>query len=101
MTRRSMWTRQAKRNNEFMHNLADFFAEKSNGLVFTEDVVLSARYYRSGGQRPDIDNLVKMTMDALQKSGVIKNDRQVVQLVAAVSYGNDNPRQEIEIWPSE
>jgi Holliday junction resolvase RusA-like endonuclease len=32
------------------------------------------------GQQVDIDNALKALLDSLQKSGVIKNDRQIVQL---------------------
>ena len=43
-------------------------------------VILGGR--SNSGLRGDIDNYVKLTLDALQRAGVIPNDRQVVELIA-------------------
>jgi crossover junction endodeoxyribonuclease RusA len=46
--------------------------------------------------KPDIDNLQKAVMDALMIVGLIKDDSQVVEIVAAKSYA-EKPGAQVEI----
>lgn len=45
--------------------------------------------------KPDLDNLVKLVIDALNKV-FFKDDRQIVEITATKEY-DDNPRTEFEI----
>jgi len=40
--------------------------------------------------KPDIDNLLKSTMDALSQAGVWRDDAQVVAVVASKRYESAN-----------
>lgn len=56
-------------------------------------------HYKSGrGRTPDVDNLLKFTLDAIEKSGIVKNDRLITVKEMLYDCGKDeNPRTEIEI----
>ncbi len=56
------------------------------------DVAVQLDFY-CGGYAGDIDNLAKLVLDGLQKGGVFKNDRQVVELHCRVHHVDD-PKQE-------
>lgn len=45
----------------------------------------------------DVDNYVKNTLDALQDSAIIANDRQVQRIEVSKDKDRDNPRTEIVI----
>jgi len=49
--------------------------------------------------KPDADNVAKAVLDALEKSGVIRNDIQVVELVARSVYAerDGEPRVEVSV----
>lgn len=52
--------------------------------------------------KPDIDNVVKATLDAMVNASILVDDTQVVRLEAESVYmardGKDSARVEIEIW---
>ena len=49
-------------------------------------------------KKPDIDNLIKFVLDALQgQNGFFLDDSQVVRLYAEKIYTDDNPHTEIII----
>ena len=56
---------------------------------------LTAVYYLAKGQRADVDNLLKLSMDALQGL-VYTNDKQVTEVAASVRR-NGEPRTELLI----
>ena len=63
---------------------------------FEEDVKLSITiWYKS--RRPDLDP--SLIMDLLQKTRVIKNDRQIKEIHAIHRLDRGNPRSSIEIFP--
>jgi len=44
-----------------------------------------------GGRRPDLDDVVKATLDALQSAKVIFDDRQVVEIWSSSYYAGQVP----------
>lgn len=50
----------------------------ATGFPITENVFVNMTFSRK--HRSDIDSLLKVIFDALQKSGIIKNDRQIQTL---------------------
>jgi Holliday junction resolvase RusA-like endonuclease len=51
--------------------------------------------------RSDLDNAAKVILDCLQKSGIIKNDRNCWQLQMTKQIDKFNPRVEIFIYEIE
>lgn len=50
-------------------------------------------------KRPDLDNLAKLVLDAMNKD-VFPDDSAIVELYISKFY-DDNPRTEIELWEVE
>ena len=51
--------------------------------------------------KEDVDNVLKLAMDALQKAGVVRNDAQVVQAIPAkvwTACNGDNPGVELRVY---
>jgi len=61
-------------------------------------VALSLTFYRAK-RVGDIDNPVKPVMDALEKAGVLLNDKQVCELHVVRSLDRANPRVELTLTP--
>ena len=76
--------------------LMNLFAQKGSTRTIHEPCEVSIRFYLPTAAG-DVDNYVKNTLDALQDSGIIANDRQVQRVEASKGKDRDNPRTEIEI----
>lgn len=75
-------------------------ARKAKVRWTDKPVRLVVRFYRENGQCCDLDNLVKLVSDAL--NGIAwKDDRQVVELVAAKDIDRAHPRTEVEVWHAD
>lgn len=53
--------------------------------------------YQGAGSRGDVDNYAKCILDALTRSGVLRSDASVVDLICHKRRDRDNPRTEIFI----
>lgn len=42
--------------------------------------------------KPDLDKMIRATLDAMKEAGVYKDDGQVVKIWAVKSYGGDDPQ---------
>jgi crossover junction endodeoxyribonuclease RusA len=52
--------------------------------------------------KPDIDKLVRSTLDALTESGAVRDDAQVVSLSTSKFYADgDMPGATVEVWSHE
>lgn len=52
--------------------------------------------------RPDIDKLVRSTLDALTESGAVRDDAQVVSLSTSKFYADgEQPGATVEVWSHE
>jgi len=60
-------------------------------------VSLKLRFYLGGIGRADLDNLVKMVSDALNRVAWL-DDRQIVKLDAEMVTFDPRPRTEVEVW---
>lgn len=59
---------------------------------FTGNVVVAAVFYRSNRQRIDVDNLLKLVLDAATKSGRWNDDSQVTAVVGILEHDPERPR---------
>lgn len=76
--------------------MMNLFAQKGSSRTIHERCEVSIIFYLPTAAG-DVDNYVKNTLDALQDSGIIANDRQVQRVEASKGKDRDNPRTEIEI----
>lgn len=61
------------------------------------DVTVEVIFYRRTGQRCDLDNLLKLVLDALNGFAWI-DDSQVVSILAEKTVDAANPRTELRVW---
>jgi len=64
---------------------------------YKTDIKCTIYFYRKGRLKADIDNLLKTTLELLQKTLIVENDNQVTEIHSKVVYQSDNPRAEIKI----
>ena len=57
-------------------------------------------YYKSEKRHPDTINITKSIFDGIEKSGLIINDAQIVKIFTEEYYDKENPRFELELYPS-
>ena len=98
-------TKDAQRQQAFLFRT---LARKANLQTPIDDalnIYVTVRFFHRGGvenepkrTKPDIDNLLKLTLDALTNAGIWKDDNQITKLVSEDFWAGDNPgRIEIEI----
>lgn len=79
--------------------VADAFLDEYPGWVPDGESSFSvvAGFYREDFRRADVDNLMKLVMDALNKVAWA-DDAQVVSMQAFVIRGQESPRTEVTIY---
>ena len=104
MVRGSNWWAH-KKYWDYFNYLKDSIREKSvckgcggKPNMLTQDLGLKVKAFRQGRRRADASNILKGIEDAIEKSGIIKNDNQFVYIQTEVFYGNEEPSLEIEIF---
>ena len=70
-------------------------AKAGCGVKFRGPVSVTLDVYRKK-RRADIDNVLKFVLDALQKSGIIENDRQVEKCTVQFLPGDDKIVLDVE-----
>lgn len=69
---------------------------KHRGLKIDRPFKLFVDVYHTSN-RPDLDNAFKVILDCLQYAGVIKNDRDCIEIFARKLVDKTNPRVEIAL----
>ena len=65
---------------------------RAAGVKFgTDRLIVDLGFKVTSRKGKDIDNLIKAVLDGLMKGGVLKDDRQVVELHATVEVVDDLP----------
>ena len=103
-------TRDAQRQQAFLFSMLAKQAEAANPAVQFPvptqlPLCVTVRFWHNGGKKghpkrtiPDIDNLLKLTLDALTKARIWKDDNQITKLISEDLWAGDEPGKiEIEI----
>ena len=78
MTQKSKWTKNARRYMDNQQALAWEFKKHCPGTFFIDyPVELSFTIHRPTKHKVDADNCLKSLQDALEHSGIIKNDNLI------------------------
>lgn len=73
----------------------------ANHQPFTGNVALVALFVRADHQRIDVDNMVKLVMDACTRAAVWQDDSQVTALAGAVELDPYRPRTILGLAPHQ
>lgn len=81
-------------------NAAVTFLKAENSIRFGdgEKVVVEARAFWPDARARDMNNLAKITCDALQHSGVVTNDKNILWREMDFTIDRENPRVMLEIY---
>lgn len=80
---------------EIVHSILDQVGEgKFKGKIIC---VLSV-YFKEKNRHPDLNNMPKSICDGIEKSGIIKNDRDIVSVFLEENYDSNNPRVEVSLY---
>jgi len=102
-------TRDAQRQQSFLFRVLMKKMTEENGTSFPIDpklpLAVTVRFYHQGGKKnqpkrtvPDIDNLLKLTLDAMTNAGIWKDDNQITKLSSEDLWaGDEDSRIEFEI----
>lgn len=104
-------TRDAQRQQAFLFRMLAKSQLSTTGKPQTFPIstkiplAVTIRFYHQGREKntpkrtvPDIDNLLKLTLDALTNAGIWKDDNQITKLCSEDLWGGEEPsRIEIEI----
>lgn len=74
-------------------------AERMVGVRFLGNVAVACVFHRSNRQRIDIDNLMKLVLDAATQADVWDDDSQVTAVVAALEHDPGHPRTVVAFAP--
>jgi crossover junction endodeoxyribonuclease RusA len=87
-----------KHIRDWMQSAIRQLKEKYSGDTITDDVAAGFIIYQGARQAIDLDNAISGAMDALERSGIIKNDYQVSEILHTKRLRDrKSPRIEITI----
>lgn len=78
----------------------DALAYRLKAVVDTRhegNVIVAAIFFRPNFQRVDVDNLLKLVLDAGTKAGIWRDDSQVTALLGVMEYDKARPRTVVGI----
>lgn len=80
---------------EIVNSILDQVGEKKfKGKV----ICIIKTYFKFKDKHPDLNNMPKSICDGIEKSNIIKNDRDIVSVYLEEFYDSDNPRVEVGIY---
>lgn len=74
--------------------------QATRGKTYDGCLAIACVFFRPNRQRIDVDNMVKLVLDAATKAHVWFDDSQVVTIVARLEMDVARPRTEIALMPS-
>ena len=101
------WLRRRVRTNTFLSEPARTYREavawqlaRVRERFGDADIVMELTQHPPTRLRPDIDNFLKATFDAVEHAGIFTNDRQIVQLLLTRGQPVKLGETHIRIWRS-
>ena len=79
--------------------IAGFINQQYFGDTIEEDLITILKLYFPNKRMGYLHNYPKSICDGIEKSGIIKNDKQLKPVLLFDFIDKDNPRVEIELYP--
>lgn len=80
--------------------IAGYINQQYQGEQITEDLITVLKLYFPDKRRGDLHNYPKSICDGIEKSGMIKNDKQLRPVLLFDYIDKENPRVEIYLYPA-
>ncbi|KXZ39289.1 Endodeoxyribonuclease RusA [Alkalithermobacter thermoalcaliphilus JW-YL-7 = DSM 7308] len=80
--------------------IAGYINKSYQGPIIEENLITIIKLYFPNKRIGDIHNYPKSICDGIEKSGIIKNDKQLKPVLILDYIDKDNPRVEIELYKS-
>lgn len=102
MTRRSKWTKRAKRSLDYQEQVAAevmvLKAEMSGKKQLEGPLKLTVEFYFADRRHGDLSNYIKAIEDGLQYGQLFQNDKQIIRYGEGTGiYYDDNERAQVLI----
>ena len=78
--------------------IAGYINAQYQGDIIEEDLITIIRLYFPNKKMGDLHNYPKSICDGIEKSGIIKNDKQLKPVLLFDFIDKENPRVEIELY---
>ena len=78
--------------------IAGYINTQYQGDIIEEDLITIIRLYFPNKKMGDLHNYPKSIWDGIEKSGIIKNDKQLKPVLLFDFIDKENPRVEIELY---
>ena len=78
--------------------IAGYINTQYQGDIIEEDLITIIRLYFPNKKMGDLHNYPKSICDGIEKSGIIKNDKQLKPVLLFDFIEKENPRVEIELY---
>lgn len=96
-------TRDAQRQQAFLFRLAANSSEIEFPLPPKTPLCVTLRFYHKGGKTnapkmtvPDVDNLVKLTLDAMTNANIWRDDNQITKIISEDYWAGPDGTARIE-----
>lgn len=76
----------------------ELFRARTRQEPYADKVEVRIGMFKRDRRERDLDNLMKLAMDAIQDSGVIRDDRQIYSIVANKMIGCGQDCLTMEVW---
>ena len=80
--------------------IAGYVNQQYQGEQIEENLITVMKLYFPNKKMGDLHNYPKSICDGLEKSGIIKNDKQLKPVMLFDFIDKENPRVEIELYPA-
>ena len=80
--------------------IAGYINQQYQGEQIEEDLITVLKLYFPDRRRGDLHNYPKSICDGIEKSGMIKNDKQLRPVLLFDYIDKENPRVEIYLYPT-
>lgn len=83
----------------YENSIAGYINKEYQGETIEENLITVLKLYFPDKRMGDLHNYPKSICDGIEKSGIIKNDKQLKPVLMFDYIDKDNPRVEIELYP--
>lgn len=96
-----VWMPKQGKHSKYLayeNKIAGYINQQYDGPMLAGNIITIIKLYFPDRRMGDIHNYPKSICDGIEKSGIIKNDKQLKPVLLLDFIDKDNPRIEIELY---